>query len=202
MQSDCRTGSNTLIIYSEDSAREGAILLKVIYRRWIVHVRVQEKRLKIKPKQHTQDWEHTRSDRGVVCMSCYPCCCRRVFIIDVGDVASRSESVMRDRKKGHSCPAHREREGGRNGPQLPGICQDWAWVYILSPKQWDNVCYTRGANKKWMFCQWQTMQCHMERSVWQIDKGVTTDVYRSATVGTGLKERLGTMSDGRDTNKG
>jgi len=58
-----------------------------------------------------------------------------VFINDIEDIANRSESVVRDRRRatvarhtereggeetGHSCLAHREREKGRNGPQLPG----------------------------------------------------------------------------------
>jgi len=58
-----------------------------------------------------------------------------VFVNDIKDVANRSESVVRDRRRatvaqhtereggeetGHSCLAHREREKGRNRPQLPG----------------------------------------------------------------------------------
>ena len=58
-------------------------------------------------------------------------------------------SVVRDRKKGHSCPAHRERERGG---------EKWATVAWRSPGLGlgiynlsligDNVCYTRGTNKE------------------------------------------------------
>ena len=102
------------------------ILIFAVYHRQKVRMRVQEERSEIKPKQHTRDQEHAGSDQGAVCASCYPRCHGRVFINDVGDIASRSESIVRDRKKGHSCPAHTERERGRNRPQLPSICQGWA----------------------------------------------------------------------------
>jgi len=76
-------------------------------------------------------------------MSCYPCCHRWVFVNDVEGIAGRSDCIVRERKKGHSCPVHTEREGKENGPQLPGVRQDWAWVYILSPKRQDTIYYTK-----------------------------------------------------------
>ena len=82
---------------------------------------------------------------------------------------------------------HTQIKGEKMGPQLPGIHQDWAWVFILSPERWDNVCYARGMNKEWMFCRRQTARRRMGRSVRRIDKGATTDVYWSATAGAGSK---------------
>jgi len=74
----------------------------------------------------------------VVCASCYPHCHGWVFVNDIEDVANRSESVMRDRRRA-TVARHTEREGGgRNRPQLPGTQREregkkWAIVAWLLP---------------------------------------------------------------------
>ena len=45
-------------------------------------------------------------------------------------------------KSGHSCPAHKTERKGENGPQLPGVRQDWAWVFMIQSER-NNVYYMR-----------------------------------------------------------
>jgi len=42
-----------------------------------------------------------------------------------------SEGVVKMRERRATVAQHTHKGKGRKGPQLPGICQDWAWVFIF-----------------------------------------------------------------------
>jgi len=52
----------------------------------------------------------------------------QLFIDKVKGVVSWLESCENERKW---ATVAQHTEMGRNRPQLPGICQDWAWIFII-----------------------------------------------------------------------
>ena len=56
---------------------------------------------------------------------------------------------MKARERRATVARHTHKGKGRKGgPQLPGVRQDRAWVFIFESETTDNVCYVRGTNKE------------------------------------------------------